>query len=167
VHLAARDTTDAAIAKPGTSFGRVDELGDKFPRGGYGRARGSIHGSPVWSLACGYLTTAPEILPATPAQAAGVLRWTPNVHLLRGVPLELVRAMSSADNPLAVEHLPVALVFERRRRHDSILCLRSLGRPLDRKRPTAQAAFGSAKRLSGGSAPSGVNRGSKRNRVPQ
>jgi len=46
VHLAARDTTDAAIAKPGTSFGRVDELGDKFPRGGYGRARGSITRQP-------------------------------------------------------------------------------------------------------------------------
>jgi hypothetical protein len=93
------------------------------------------HGSPVWSLACGYLTTAPEILPATPAQAAGVLRWTPNCTCFRGVPLELISAMSSADNPLAVEHLPVALVFERRRRHDSILCLRSLGLPLDRKRP--------------------------------
>jgi hypothetical protein len=39
---------------------------------------------------CGYLPTVPEILPATPAQAAGVLRWTPNVHLLSGVPLELV-----------------------------------------------------------------------------
>jgi hypothetical protein len=84
---------------------------------------------------CGYLPTVPEILTATPAQAAGVLRWTPNVHLLPGVPLELVSSYVLGRQPTAVQHLPVALVFERRRRHDSILCLRSLGRPLDRKRP--------------------------------
>jgi hypothetical protein len=36
-----------------------------------------------------------------------------------------------------------------------------------RRRGSAQAALWSAKKLSGGSASSGVNRGSKRNRVPQ
>ena len=31
VQLAARDATDAAIAKPGTPIVRVDELGERFP----------------------------------------------------------------------------------------------------------------------------------------
>jgi hypothetical protein len=135
VHLAARDTTDAAIAKPGTSFGRVDELGDKFPRGGYGRARGSITRQP--GLVSGLRLSNDRARNSTSYTRAGSgsFEVDPELHLLRGVPLELISAMSSADNPLAVEHLPVALVFERRRRHDSILCLRSLGLPLDRKRP--------------------------------
>jgi hypothetical protein len=37
----------------------------------------------------------------------------------------------------------------------------------DRRRVSAQAVLCSAKKLSGGSASSGVNRGSKRKRVPQ